>query len=735
MSAQKVYRFAANKQWDLCLIRGLRADGEGLVPVQPLGPHAAAVGSLGALSTVASDPYDNPVWRFVPSNASGQGGDIGWMDESDQISGPDWIDEIVEASPRLVLDRHRAWAFDARTLRRYDRETFQSARTITLDELHRLDEPALIAIVDIAPDGKDGIWLLVATADRHELLHLDCRDCLVSRRTVSNAAGVPGQIGILGRGTTIVLLSTRGERLSFVCAKTGSVMRDLSMEQLSPGWTATRLATDGRGRIGLGCEQEDESKWQFLLLDAAGELLQPAFEDLFRDAAAPRVDLVPSDFALGPATVWFATKRGLWRLAGAEETAATTAWLMTPRLMSPVGERRGWSRAELMMDLPEGVSIEVSYASTDDANLAGQVLAVSNDTGLTVAQRHELIWRLLDDGDTLNRTFAMAGPAGKGGPIAVPLFGTQDQWFWLRLRLDVPASARSPRLTELRVLYPEISLMERLPAMFNGPDNDPGGVLRRLVGVIETTTQGIDAAVRNIGRQLDAIHAPDAWLDYLGRWFDLPWHDALPSETKRALLGVTGALVNQRGTRDGLATLLEHLLGKNAIIEITDMTVDYTPMRLGGPRTKGAAIPALLAGRRGADLKLGRKATVGSLRLPCAAPDDNPLATIVPTLRISVDAPMNTKRALAPLLPVVLEQFVPLGLRIAIRWTALPNTMFGEDGNLVLDAEGPGGLGENSVIGRTTLAGWAEGRITDSGFEMGLRQRQARPGKGEGRHA
>ncbi|MGY4404081.1 phage tail protein [Bradyrhizobium sp. USDA 3315] len=719
MSAQKVYRFSRREHWKLCLGRGFLAGGDGLVPLRPLGPHAFPSGTTVALSTVAVDPYDNPLWRFAASPACAQAGALGWKDELGVTHGPSWIDHIIEASPRIVLDRHWLWAFEARTLRRYDRESFQSDLTVDLHELRAPDQPACIAIVDIATDGREGVWLLAATADGHALLHFDCQDCVADSPAVPDICVAPDQIGTLERGATIVLLSKQAKTLSFVETGDGTVRRHLPVEQIVPGWTALRLATDGHERVGLGGVDGD-GKWQFIMLDSSGELLHPPFTDLFSHEVESDID-----FALGRATVWFATDSGLWRLGdGAEEAAATTAWLITPMLTSPAGgERRGWSRAELTMDLPRGAALEVSYASTDDPNLARAVDAVSEDTDLTVARRQELIWQLLggDEDDARKRSFTVLGPAGSEGAIAVPLFGTQDQWLWLRLRLDVPASAPPPRLTALRVLYPEISLMERLPAMFNGPKHDPAGVLRRLVGVLEATTQNIDAAIDGIGRQLDAGHAPECWLDYLGRWFDLPWHDALPADSKRRLLRSASELIAQRGTRAGLIVLLKCLVGDNAIVGVVDVTVEYQALRLGGRNQKGAAIPALLAGRSVAQSVLGRGAKLGSIRLSCQPVDCSPLGAIVPTIRISLTAPAGVTRVLAPLLPAILERFVPLGVRIAVAWHVRPAAMFETDGDiLVLDGEHPGQLGENSVIGQVVLGGY-RGRITNSGFETDLR--------------
>ncbi|RYE75202.1 MAG: hypothetical protein EOP19_26450 [Hyphomicrobiales bacterium] len=383
--------------------------------------------------------------------------------------------------------------------------------------------------------------------------------------------------------------------------------------------------------------------------------------------------------------------------------------------MSPVGDKRGWLRAEFMLDLPEGAALEVTFASTNDEELRYRVDQIARDDAMTQRDRLDRIWAEFETAQEarIGGLFVLEGAAVDEAPIAVPLHDSNEQWLWLKLELTIPASVGTPGLSEMRVLYPEISLMARLPTMFSEPRNDPEGTLRGIVGVLETTTQSIDETIGNIGRLFDARHAPDDWLDYLGSWLDLPWHDALPADIKRAFLTKAGELIGLRGTRDGLRVLLGCLLGEKSIIDIVDLTVDYAPLRL----SAGVTVPALLAGRRPTHV-------LGRMRLNCPPADCTPLATLVPTLRLALTVTSDTRRAIAPLLDAILDQFVPLGVRTVVSWQVQPAAMFlGEDDIVVLGTESGAALGEDSIIGRAQIGGRDRDHLTESGFEIGVRLR------------
>jgi phage tail-like protein len=332
-----------------------------------------------------------------------------------------------------------------------------------------------------------------------------------------------------------------------------------------------------------------------------------------------------------------------------------------------------------------------------------------------------MVWSALQWEATAGPVFVISGEGDSDVPVAIPLFTTTDRWLWLRLELQVPAGVEAPRLGAMRVLYPEISIVQQLPAIFQGADNDPGGALRRLVGVLETTTQQIDGSIRDAATQLDPSRAKREWLDHLAGALGLPWHRALPEGAKRRQLQAAGDLLDKRGRRAGLLQLLQCIVSPGHV-SLVDLTADYVPLRVGGGGQAGAALPALLAGVPRSLPRLSGKARLGRARLDCATTRCDPMETIFPTLRIELATTAEIKQAVAPLLDTILADYVPAGLRTEIRWRVLPAALLSEADELVLDGNGPGTIGGDSMLGRTVLAGRAAG-VGSLGVGMGFRLR------------
>jgi phage tail-like protein len=727
MNVPHRYRFTTAAQWQSCLLSGFDTDQTGeLVPITPLGLHAALVAAAGPVRVVAVDPYGTPYWRVGADSTNSV---LQWQEDPSRITGPFEIYGALAVSPRWIVDRHWLSAFDPDTaqLCRFDRESLQLDLTIVLNELcDAIDDDEYvtpITIVDIAGDGHGGIWLLARSANEIDwLIHFDCDGRLRERRRAPCEVGRSIQIGCIGRGQNLVLLQAGGVWLWLMNATDGGALRSVQLGALAPCWAATRLSSDGRNRIAIGGMPAAPvaQSWSLYLFDGAGDLVDGPFQNLFDTKSAE----VPADIAVGAAAIWFALPDGLWRLDGSDASGAraSEANLLTPALSSPpTGDSRGWLRAELAIDLPRGAVVQAIYAGTDDDALTGRIAAIAGDTSITSDARQRSIWALLDPPAAQSAT-RVAGPHLASAPVAIPLFSVQQRWLWLGLKVVTPPGTAAPRVGELRVLYPDVSLMANLPAIFRGEKNDPDGFLRRLVGVLETTTQEIDDRIRSIPRAIDSATAPDNWLDYLGDWLDLPWDDSLAPQAKRCILANAAELLHGRGTRAGLQKLLGSLLGQGGSASIVDLTVEHPPLKLGGRGKPGSRLPTLLAGSSRRVAILNTKAVLGRARLSCATTDCDPLRDIAPTLLIRLQTTQASRAALEPVLPGILAQYLPAGLRVAIRWRLVSQSAADSaDGAIeILDGVGPGLLGVDAVIGRAALAGRSRARLDETGLAVGF---------------
>jgi phage tail-like protein len=695
----RAYRFATAAQWRGCLLHRFDPGAGGLSPLRRLGRPTRIAGAGQRFGRVAADPHGGALARRDVGPAT-----LVRVDEHGKLEGPFDLEGALAGSPRWLIDRQALWAFVAGRahIRRYHRETLELDLT--------LDLAGARAVLDIAGDGADGIWALVADGPGggHGLVHVDCRGHRGETRRLPATAGRPRQVAVVDRGKRLVLLA--GERLLFLSGDTGASGRELALEAVAPGLASPRLTSDGRNRLVLW--GPTGTSWSAFLLDGAGDPLDQIPPP---DGAPP----APADLAVSGDGLWLATTDGLWRLdpgeaSGARESDST---LLTPALLSPeLGQDRGWLRAEVSIALPAGAVLEAEAASTGDDRLAAQARQIAADVAQTVEQRQRRIWELVSAPGS--RPFQVVGQ-GSETPVAIPLHAEPGRWLWLRLRIVTPAGTPPGVLRELRVLYPNVSLAENLPAIFSNPQDDPGGFLRRLVGVLETTTQSVDARIRSIAAHVDPDRAPPVWLDYVARWLDLPWDDGLPAEARRRVLQQAGPILDQRGTRAGLDLLLRSLLGPRGSVRILDVTAEHAAVRLGA----GVTLPALLAGSSPRVVTLSAKSRLGQARLSCQATDADPLAPLIPELRILLTTDRTTQRALADLLPRLLEPYLPAGVRLVLRWRLVsPRLPAAGDGDtLVLDGNGPAALGDDSRLGRTVLAGRDANRIDDGGPQIGFR--------------
>jgi phage tail-like protein len=723
------YVFDRPEHWARCLLRGFdTAAAGGLTQPAPPGTHARLVDSHGPARCIAAGHNGLLLWRTEPD---GEPATLRQIDEDQRTRHALEIEDMLASSPRWLLERNALWAYreDPPALMYFECSTLEVTFAVDIEGLLTEAERAtkvLPRILDITTDGRGGAWLLLGLPMTHtRLAHIDCKGRYVGSLDVPGSAARTAQVACLARGGTLALVDAAASALWIV--PTGpsarSESREYSLRDVIHDWKNVRLTSDGMNTLVIGgMPKHGGARWSMHLFDAQGQWRDGPLTP-FAQARAGK-EREPCDTAVQDDVFWFALEDGVWRLDSTDACGARAAEgiLLTPALQSPEpGSERGWLRAELAVDLPAGASLEADYISTDDADEARRIIRIANDWRQSVQARIESIERR-----TVASSIApirLSGPQRLLQPVSIPLFRTRDRWLWLRLRVTAPPGAARPHLGRLRVIYPDLSIERYLPRAFRGSDPSTDDFLRRLLGVIETTTQSIDARIASIGAHIDPRTAPDSWLDMLGGWLALPWDDALPASSKRRLLENAAVLLAQRGTRSGTRRLLESLLGKDAAIRIEDPTVDHPATGLGDARTKGPALPVLLAGVSPRIARTDRSARLNRTWLSVDRSADDPLRMLQPTLVLTLSASHDMRTEIEPLLAPVLAQYVPAAIRLRIRWrmAAGPRMTPVAPGTYVLDAEGPGVLDLDSMIGRTVLTTRAPGRLGRDGLVIGFR--------------
>lgn len=687
----RFYRFDSAAQWAQCLMRkwdvqpdGSLAQSARLNSVAEPFPLPGCVTAVAHLQTPCVTPLGEPL------ELDASPGELG-------------------SSPRLVVGRDWIWTFDpgTPTLRRWDRDTLE-------EEDHH---DAGKAILDIATDRGDGVWVLTGEGNERELFRFDCRGCLIATLPVPCQACHAAQLATVDSARVIALLTAAGRKLVSIDSVSGALLGVKELGDLAFGWKAAQMASDGQSWIALWGPQAyyQGPVWQLFVLDRSLEVVEGPLQNLFPNS---QIDPASARVAVQGQTVWFSTPTGYWRLAAGDSTGAREleSDLMTQALRSPSSPLgRGWLRADLTIELPKGATLEVQFVSTSNQMLKDRADQIASNPTASVAQRQDDIWNLFANDQISHYTFP--GPASAQVPVSAPLLLPTDEWLWLRVSAISPPGTDTAKLTELRIHYPYVTLSQSLPAIFQGATNDPDAGLATLLGTIEVTTDRFDNRIRRIGSLLGAQTAPAEWLDFLASWFQLPWDEDLPESAKRCLLGHAGALLEWRGTRRGLLQFLRCLLGDQAGIQISDMTVDYPPLRLSCADSR---LPALLAGSPRTTPTVGVKAVLGRAKL-CG--DSGPMSTIAPSVVIAITAEDRIRKQLAPMFESLLAQYIPAGVQLRVRWRAARgNPEVLDAAGWILDGASPVVLGQEGKVGEALVGGRYRNRLSGRGFTFGRLQ-------------
>jgi phage tail-like protein len=702
------YCFKNESQWKTCLFS--QADGDALrsnLGFRPFPPYAGEpthYGSPGAQAPV--------VLRT---------GQILWCDDQRKLHYSATDDATSEAFPaplsiacagRMVSTAGGLWvkAAHGESLECYDAETLTRLLAVDLQNAR---------IVDIARGDRDTLFVLVERGDELQCIRLSCSGHEVDAVSFSGISRAKAFIFLRLPQQFVVLAGDLQQRLYWFSAAGGQALFSKSLAAVQPCFKADLLASDSLDKVVLAGSTDDGSGTRHVVfvLDADGSQVgQVRLAEQATGIAATRQNLIVADAG------------GLLRYATADIVPDTTAevqcTLITPLLQSlDPGGGTPWLRVDSTTTLPEGTTLEISYAATDDPEVRDRLKAIADDVRLPPSQR---IQQLLSEPELCwSATTIFHGsdpePEVPVAPRSAPLFDVCARYLWVCVTLTAARGARLPALTELAVLYPGRSLVENLPTPYRRAAAQPGDFLRLLVGVLEATTGDLDTRIAALGSHIHPATAPGPWMDYIARWLGLPWDDGLTETSKRAILHSAADLARRRGTRAGLEILLECLLpGPPRRFRVTDTMVDFGYAMVGGNRCAGSALPAMLGGFTRWHAELDATTVLGYTRLPCPAQGNDGAQWPAAQIRIEVAAGYEEREALQPWLRTLITEMVPLTVSVDLRWVSAQALRSDRlDGTLVLEAPPSPHLGTDAVTGLARLPEQRRTRLTGSGPTIG----------------
>jgi phage tail-like protein len=670
--AHRNYLFKTAAQWRACQFE--RVDREAFETdgnVAPLAPYEQA-----AVLYASPGAHAPAVTRE---------GEILWRDDEGRVHQLTACGDIpdVHSAPHAIAQAKRIVAAGAwwvigdspGTVESYDEKSFTRLASIDVGA----------PVIDIASDGKESLFVLVELDGVVQVLRIDCSGRVAETVTIEGIGHAVAFV-FLPRSNRFVICSETCPRLTWLSAAGGAALKSVVIGALHPCFHATALGTDRRGRVFLAGNDGAEfgGKPYVLVFDADGESLG--------EIALDALDSPATGVSGARGYLLVTGRRGLLRYSIAsvvpDGTSEVRCSIVTPRLHSPDREdARRWLRIDADVQLPEGSAIEISHSSS-----GGWITPISFQG-------------------------SRAGPS----TFSAPLFDVHDPYLQVRVTLIATAGGALPSLRELAVRYPGQSLMQNLPAIYRRAEANPGNFLRALVGVLESTTQGLDARIASLASQVHPDSAAGPWSDFVARWLGLPWDDALGSDQKKRIIAAAPQLARERGTRAGLETLLRCLLPGTARFRIVDATADFGFAKVGGGACKGSALPAMLGGFTSAHTALDETSVLGHMRLPCPGVTDDGVRNLAGKVRVDIAASRVERRALESWLSALIESMVPITARLQLRWVG-PQALRSEllDGSQVLQGTTTAHLGSDAVTGVARLPERGT-RITSTGVDIGTR--------------
>lgn len=681
------FRFASEAQWNACLFAGAdrssAARRSGLHPFVPYGlPPANFASEEGHAPTLTDE------------------GAVLWRDDAGQLRRLAFGDEMAEASPAPAA------VATARDMAAIGTSLWVVTRGGALEVFDRDSLVRLFGVglagwraLDLARDGRDGAYALLAADGARRIVHIDCAGNIDEGWDLA-AESKARAVEYLARAGMLVVLASGGEKLLWIDPAEGRIARTTINAGLRPCFAIAALGSDGCDRLFLAGSDGAATGGghRVVMVDAGGNLL----------GTLP-LDAAPHGVAAGRGALLVTTRHGLARFEPSQGVPRggdpVGASVLTPVLRTPVQGPQGWQRVEAKVLLPPGCTLEIAFAAS-----AGQDRADQLETRL----RHESVspatrladWRAAMTPRRYRFHGDPSGAPGKAVTLSAPLHDVVGTFLWVEVTLSAAPGGALPALSELAVHYPGQTLIEKLPAIYRRSAIGEGDFLRALMGTLEAGSQQLDAVIGTLGRRINPESASGEWLGFVADWLGLPWDDSLSLDQKRRLAASAAALARGRGTRAGLEALLAAIVpGDPPRYRIVDTTAEFGIAMVGGTRCAGSGLPALLAGLPANALELGGKAVLGRGRLPCGEAEGD-TARLLGHIRIEIAASGEERRAWSPWLATLVEAMLPASARARIVWVQPASFTAGQlHEGLTLESGEALRLGSHALAGPARLGG------------------------------
>jgi phage tail-like protein len=243
-----------------------------------------------------------------------------------------------------------------------------------------------------------------------------------------------------------------------------------------------------------------------------------------------------------------------------ESTFATrvglpTGYYFSRSLDSPALGTR-WHKLVLDAAIPENTQIQVSCLVADERKMLIDSVERDLDAYLQDASldpRAKLVPL-----DRLDWTQPLVNPTD------ALIRAAPGRYLWLRIIL-IGGERQTPELRSIRAYFPRVSYLRYLPAVYQ-EDARSRDFLERFLALFETMFAGLEEQIGQVVRYLDADVVAGPFLRWLAAWLAIAADANWTEEQLRALVKRAPTLYKKRGTREGIAEMIEIFTGERPLI-------------------------------------------------------------------------------------------------------------------------------------------------------------------------
>jgi phage tail-like protein len=669
----KTQVFDTAGQWGSGLFVGLEAPGASGITIPSLpslatrleeitgiaSPLALAADGCGILYLL--DAVSHHVYRHDPE-----------MGVSERIFCPGKLDQ----PRRILLDGLRLWLADTATgqVKSCSLENFQLILSIDL-----IEEPLDITV---NCEGElyvlDGKTNLLHRFDRHgsKLGHFGSP---YLKDPVGCTMGTENVLVVLDRNSGLLKFSREGELLS----------PPVNLDGIVPVWLA------GNALRTIFVLSEAGQVYQF---DQAG--VAAGMVEFPSDAG--KVLWITADHR---GHLYASTGQDVFRLDSGKTFTKKKGFFYSRTLDSGI-KACTWHRLVLTAELPPGTTVDIYSYASDDTGLKNLVEGALADTTKTVLQK----------ADVLDQVIPWVGPEPNAQDM---LFRLQSgRFFWVKLALATFDDKVRPVVSRMKILYPRISYLRYLPAIFQ-EDPVSRNFLERFLSLYESIFYDLETDISTVTRYFDADTTPPGFLKWLASWVNLAIDDDWPENTKRKFIRQAAHLYTIKGTVEGIRRFIEIYTGK--IPTILESSGAWKPVVLGGSSHLG--IDSLLLGTPIRGFRLGDDSILSRVALRDVVQSaEDPFLPLAYRFTVVIDLTQEERARLEKGLKKIITDVKPAhtafslrfagGLRAGLASVGISSSVGGFDplrlgsstvgASVLLSPEEGGKVGERSVLGVDT---------------------------------